>query len=554
MERATLYGRVTGAAADNGVLAWKGVPYAQAPVGDLRWQAPVAPLPWTGSRPAREFAAPCVQVGRLYGPGRNNRYDATIGACLGEVTGSEDCLYLNIWAPPDAAGPLPVIVYVHGGSNITGYAADPLYDGAALAAAANVVVVTLTYRLGIFGFLNLAQLKTGASPLAASGNFALLDILQALRFVNQNIGAFHGDPSNVTLMGQSAGAVNLWALLASPLLAGAAPALVRRALPISGSVAMAADLAPGQLPVLAPAAAHAVQGQSLLLHALVRAGFAADSNAAAACIAAWSDEQCAAWLRAQSAASLLHTVRDNLAQLGLAASGPIPDGAVVPLSPLAAIRAGAWCQVPVLAGFTRDEGKLFPAMLGLAPVLGGVPGRLLDDAAVFALQYSEAAEPVVDTTLGAWIPPSLLPADAPSTGFNARMHQLNALFFHPNRDAMMDAVRAQQSEAWCYQFDWDEQAPPFDVIYGAAHGFDVPFLFGNFGPAMFAATMNTRANRPGRLALSRAMMRCVGAFAWHGDPNHGALGTHWPAWPALLHFDASASDVTLSVDRAGDAA
>jgi para-nitrobenzyl esterase len=543
MERTTIYGKVIGSdeSATSGALAWKGIPFAKAPLGDLRWRAPVEPDNWTAPRQAQAFGNACVQVGRLYGPGRNNRYDRSIGECLGEVTGSEDCLYLNIWAPATASakttGALPVIVFIHGGSNITGYTADPVYDGAALAVTANAVVVTANYRLGIFGFLNLLQLKSG-DQAGDSGNFALLDIYQALQFVSQNIDAFGGDPGNVTLMGQSAGAVNILALLTSPLLT-ATPALVHRVLPISGSVAMAADLPPGSWPVLHPAAAYEAQGEALLVHARARAGIPADAGQ--------PDHATAEWLRAQSAESLLRVVLEQLTPLGLGTSGPIPDGAIVPHRPLAAIRAGAWRKVPLLAGFTRDEGKLFPTMLALSPALGGVSGRLIDDATAFAIQYTERNETTARTALTTWIPAQLLPADAPGTGFNARMRQLDAALFHPNRDAMMDAVRAQQDQVWFYQFNWDEQPPPFDDIYGAAHGFDVPFLFGNFGPSVFASTMNSSTNRPGRLSLSHAMMRSIGAFAWHGDPNNDTLGLRWPAWPAMLQFDASPSELAITV-------
>ena len=221
----------------HGTYAWKGVPFAKAPVGDLRWKAPVDPEGWKKPRKTQQFGNACVQYGRIYGPGANNRYDPTIGTTLNQAVGSEDCLYLNIWRRPigegttravtmrsdhghghhdDANGGRPVIVFVHGGSNVSGYTADPVYDGAALARAANAVVVTVNYRLGIFGFLNVAQLKSGTDAQEDSGNFALLDIIKALQFIRHDIAKFGGNPSNVTLMGQSAGAVNVYALLTTP--------------------------------------------------------------------------------------------------------------------------------------------------------------------------------------------------------------------------------------------------------------------------------------------------------------------------------------------------
>ncbi len=142
----------------------------------------------------QQFGNACAQYGRIYGPGANNQYDATIGTTLNQAVGSEDCLYLNIWRPATHQGGLPVIVFIHGGSDVSGYTADPVYDGAALAKAANAVVVTVNYRLGIFGFFNLRQLKTGMDADEDSGNFALLDIIKALQFVNRNIAYFGGNP------------------------------------------------------------------------------------------------------------------------------------------------------------------------------------------------------------------------------------------------------------------------------------------------------------------------------------------------------------------------
>jgi len=123
VERKTAFGVVVGNddSQTNGTFNWKGVPFAKAPVGDLRWKAPVDPDPWMSDRDAKVFGNACVQTGRLYGPGANNQYDATIGSTLGQTLGSEDCLYLNVWQPARSGGRRPVVVFVHGGSNISGY-------------------------------------------------------------------------------------------------------------------------------------------------------------------------------------------------------------------------------------------------------------------------------------------------------------------------------------------------------------------------------------------------------------------------------------------------
>ncbi len=548
-ERSTRHGPVTGL--DNsdvdGTFAWKGIPFARPPVGALRWRSPIDPEPWTTPRDAREFAAAAVQTGRLYGPGQNNRYDRTIGATLGKVSGSEDCLYLNVWSPSGAKGPLPVVVYVHGGSNITGYTADPLYEGNTLALNASVVVVTVNYRLGIFGFLNLPALKDGTDPLGDSGNYALLDIVKALEFVRDNIAEFGGDPANVTLMGQSAGAVNVASLLTSPLCVAASPALFHRLVPISGGIAMKADLPIARVPALHPESAHLAQGNALLEHALVAEGVAPDLPAAKAWIRSQDDGQIAAWLRARPAGSLLTTVYERLAPLNLAGSGPIPDGNVVPRHPIAAIRAGRYVKVPVLAGYTRDEGKLFAAALAASRLLGGVSGRSMDDATSFALQFDYDPDAPPQTRIEDWIPDCYLPVDAPRTGFNARIEKVGRFVFTVNRDVLLDALRSQQDAVWDYQFDWDEAPAPFDDIFGAAHGFDIPFFFGKFQGAYLSRIAFGRANRPGRLALSHAMMVSLAEFAWHGDPNHASLGTPWPAWPAILVFDADRDVKRISV-------
>ena len=124
----------------NGTYAWKGLPYAKAPVGPLRWKAPVVPDAWSGTRDARTFGHACLQNGPTYGPGANNTYNATIASTLNTPVGNEDCLTLNIWRPAHATPKLPVIAFVYGGSNVSGYTADPVYDGATLARTANAVV------------------------------------------------------------------------------------------------------------------------------------------------------------------------------------------------------------------------------------------------------------------------------------------------------------------------------------------------------------------------------------------------------------------------------
>jgi para-nitrobenzyl esterase len=547
VEQRTRFGTVIGIddSAASGTYAWKGVPFAKPPIGALRWKAPVDPDAWTSPKVTQQFANACAQYGRIYGPGANNQYDATIATTLNQAVGSEDCLYLNIWRPATHHGGLPVIVFIHGGSDVSGYTADPVYDGAALAKAANAIVVTVNYRLGILGFLNLPQLKTGTDADEDSGNFALLDIVKALQFVNRNIASFGGNPAKVTLMGQSAGAINVYAMLTSPLVVNARPRLFHRAVALSGGISLATNLPPGRIPTLTPASVYLAQGNALLLNLVIADGLATDLASAQAYVASQTPAQIAEYLRSKSPATLFFTLLTKLALLGLAGSGPIPEGTVLPLDPIAAIHAGNYLRVPVLAGNTRDEAKLFPTFLTL---LGGPSGRLVTDAQLFSIQFNYDPDAAPQITIQQWIPAFYLPVTTPGTGFNARTDLLNSIFFIPSRDNVLNALRAQQAEVWYYRFDWDEEPAPWNDIYGAAHAFDLPFIFGTFGPSLFSNVANSTDNRPGRLELSDAMMKSLGAFAERGDPNAPAvLGVTWPMWPSTLLFDATPISKMISV-------
>ncbi|NEX63686.1 carboxylesterase/lipase family protein [Noviherbaspirillum galbum] len=536
--RTTSYGTVQGVndSAKSGTYFWKGIPFAKAPTGNLRWKAPVEPDTWPQALATQKFGNACIQNGRIYGPGSNNTYDATIGTTLNTPVGSEDCLTLNIWRPASEAKNLPVILFLYGGSNISGYTADPVYDGANLARSANAIVVTANYRVGVFGFFNMAQLKTGANAAEDSGNFALLDNIQALKFIQNNIDNFGGDKGNVTLMGQSAGAINVWSLIASPLTAG----LFHRAAPLSGGISLATNLPQGTLPILSPAATYATQSSSLLANLVIADGKATDTSSAQAYIATLSNQQVADYMRSKDAKGILTTVLTK----GLNSSGPIPDNAVLPKDPIAAISAGAYRKVPMLVGSTSEEGKLFQALFPLLP--GHKPGFLISDATRFAtmMNYNPDAAPAV--SLSDLIDASYLPPETAGTGYNATAAFFTNNFFFANRDNALNAVKSQQPNVWAYQFNWAQEPAPWNVVYGAAHAFDLPFIFRNFGPSLFSNVVNSKANEAGRLELSDAMMNSIGAFAKNGDPNNASLGVSWQPWPQKLIFDATQTKKQIS--------
>jgi para-nitrobenzyl esterase len=219
---------------------------------------------------------------------------------------------------------------------------------------------------------------------------------------------------------------------------------------------------------------------------------------------------------------------------------------MLPIDPIGAIAAGNYLRVPVLAGNTRDEGKLFPTFLTL---FGGPSGRLVTDKQLFDIQFGYLPDAAPQITLADWIPSVYLPVATPVTGFNARTELLNQLFLVAAAKNALDTLKTQQNDVWYYRFDWDEEPAPFNDIYGAAHAFDLPFIFGTFGPSLFSKVANSTANRPGRLALSQAMMESIGAFARNGDPNAPqALGVTWPAWPSKLIFDATQTAKDISVE------
>ena len=525
--------------------SWKGIPYAKAPVGALRWQPPQEPEAWTSVRTTTAVGNACAQYGRIYGPGSNNRFDETIGTTLNQAVGSEDCLYLNVWRPATNEENLPVIVFLHGGSNVSGYTADPVYDGANLARTANVIVVTPNFRLGVLGFFNLPQLRTGDAS-TDSGNFTMLDSIKALRFVRANSASFGGNPDNVTVVGQSAGAINVWALQTSPLMTAANPKLFHRVMPLSGGISLATNLPPGSLPTLNPASVYLAQGKALLQNLVIADGLATDAASADAYIASRTNAQIADYMRGKSTSQLFTTLLTRLAALGLGGSGPIPEGTVVASDPIAAINAGNYVKVPVLAGNTRDEGKLFPSFL---PLVGGTGNaRLVTDAQLFTNHFSYKPDAAAQTTVEQWIAPSYLPVNAPTTGFTARAESLNRIFFLNSRDNVLNALKAKQDNVWYYRFDWDKQPAPWNDIYGAVHVVDLPFLFGNFGPALFSNVWFSNANRPGRLELSNAMMQTMASFARNGDPNNAALGAAWAPWPRTLVFDASLSAKSIRTE------
>jgi para-nitrobenzyl esterase len=528
--RATSYGTVEGIdlSTTSGTYAWLGLPFAQAPVGARRWQAPAEPAKWDSVRQAQHFGHSCAQGGRYYSPAPNDApYGLSVRESYGKPVGDEDCLTLNIWRPAGDQTQLPVIVFIHGGSNISGYSADPIYDGQVLARKANAVVVTINYRLGLFGWLDLSHIKTGDAQ-GDSGNFGLLDQIQALKYVQGNIGGFGGDAGNVTVMGQSAGAVNVWALLSSPLTAG----LMHKAIPLSGGISNATRT-------------KAQTYSTALLNAVIVAdGKAINATGAQAWLATQTSAQIGSYFRNLPANQIVAAMLAN-PQLGNAPAC-IEDGTVLPINAVAAMAAGQYRKLPVLVGNTKDEGTSFSS--AFAAFTGtGVPGFKLSDYDRFGLQFNFDPDAPSALTPADFISVVYLPVTATPLGWNALAATgTNATFLSPLFPQLNALLVQQPGQVWYYRFDWNEEPAPFNTIYGATHALDLPFVFGNFGSSAFSFAFST-ANKPGRSALSEAMMQSVAAFARTGNPNHAGLGTTWPNWPAKLIFDATPTQLQISL-------
>jgi len=296
-------GLISGVAGHDEVRVFKGIPFAQPPVGGLRWRAPQAPSHWEGVRKADEFGAICMQAAGGRGPAPKM---------------SEDCLYLNVWTAAKGPGDRrPVMVWLHPGGYTSGSGSSPAYDGEALAKK-GVVLVTINYRLGIFGFFSHPEL-TRESDRHASGNYAFMDQVAALQWVQKNIAAFGGDPKRVTVFGDSAGAASLSNLMGSPQAKG----LFQRAIAESGAWL---GLSVNRMRTLAEAEQTGVKtADALGAHSL-------------------------ADLRAKSADEVLKAGRGG---------GPVIDGWFLPEDVGTIFAEGRQNDVPILVGSNKDEGTFF---------------------------------------------------------------------------------------------------------------------------------------------------------------------------------------------------
>jgi para-nitrobenzyl esterase len=486
----------------SGTYSWLGIPYAEPPVGDLRWRPPKPHRPWQEPRPAQQYGSGCTQPGRFFSPSPNGPfYDLAVRDGLQQPVGEEDCLTLNVFRPSTSKRNLPVVFFIHGGSNVVGYSADPMYDGRELAKRAQAVVVTVNYRVGIFGWLNAEGLGDG-DALSTSGNFGTLDLIEALRFVDRNARQFGGDSDNISVMGQSAGAVDVWSLLVSPLARG----MVDKAIPLSGGLS-----------------ARSVADAKAYADRVIQA---AESD--------YPDSSMSGvdLLRSLSADDLVRVLVKH--QLD-ATPAVIADGTVIPSNPYAVLESGVDRDVPVLAGNTREEGKLFGSSIG---------AHKPSDYDRFTLQYLFNPDKPGALTPSDLLKDQYLPVDKPGGWNDAAAALTESIFTGINRNSLNALARSGNRSLYHYRFDWNQEPAPFDQVYGAVHAIDLPFVFHNFGHNVFSYAFS-RQNQPGRLRLSDLMIASIRNFINTGSPRHRGLGRTWDQWPASLVIDADDRHIHL---------
>jgi para-nitrobenzyl esterase len=459
----TTAGSVRGQVTD-GIRSFKGIRYGADTTGPNRFRPPQPVEPWAGVRDAFEFAPSCPQP-----PDRPLGWDP-------EPSLGEDCLALNVWTPAaDDGGRRPVMVWLHGGGFAIGSGSWPPYDGAALARRGDVVVITVNHRLGILGYLHLADLA--GEDYAGSGNAGMLDLVAALGWVRDNVAAFGGDPGNVTIFGESGGGAKVSYLLTSPLAAG----LFHRAVIQSG---------PG-LRARTPDRATARAEKTL-------AALGLDASR----VRELHDVPLRRLQEAESGGQAGAFARMRFA--------PVVDGGFLPRQPVDALDAGASSDIPLIIGSNRDEATLFFA--GDRALRPDGPG--LDDAALLArlAGLGDDAGPIVTAY-----------RESRPEATNAELYlavMSDQLMRIPSIRLAEHKLAGGRARVFSYLFCWAAGA------LGSAHGYEIPFVFDNARPPVLHSSES-------RQRLADQMSQAWLCFAHTGDPDHQGI----PEWPSYTTDD-----------------
>ena len=468
-------GGIRGAASerDPDVVAFKGIPFAAPPVGDLRWKPPAPVVPWDGVRDALRSGATCVQ---------NAAQD---------VDQSEDCLFLNVWAPRETTEPRPVLYWIHGGGYTGGSGTTAIYDGATLAAD-GAVVVTINYRLNVFGFLAHPALSA-ESPHGAAGNYGVMDMVAGLEWVRDNIAAFGGDPDRVTIFGESAGGGAVMSVMVAPQAAGL----------FHGAIAQS----------------NWINGWDRPLDEAARGWEAAETQGlrVAEALDATGDDALTA-MRAAGAAEVLAA---SNADAGSPFTGdgnvwaPNVDGWVIPDDPLAMYRTGRQHDVPLITGLNGNEGSLMTMGMDIA------------DAEAFAAHVRNVYPDLAPELLAHY------DASSPEAAQAAIDKLIHDLYFAGPVRAHAEAHAGVSSPAWLYHFT-HVPPTPWGERLGSHHAAELVYVFGSLtrqergGESPLGLT-TVGAYTDTDMRLSETMRGYWVQFAATGDPNRPDL----PAWPVF---------------------
>ena len=466
----TKYGKLEGVKR-NGVFVFKGIPYAAPPVANLRWMPPASPKAWDGVRSSKEYGAISLQT---------LMQESSLAPSFKGQEQSEDCLFLNIWTPGLDNRRRPVFFWIHGGAFIMGAGTENFLEDGSLAKRGNIVVVSINYRLGALGFLNLNEITNGKIP--ATGNEGLLDQIAALEWVQENIEAFGGDPDNVTISGFSAGGMSVGTLMGMP----AAQGKFHKALNRSGAANIISPLE------------SSVKMSERYLDILNLKG---------------SDVEA---LRDLSALQLLDAQEKLSAKLNQEGNQtitflPVVEGTNLPVPPMVSIKKGAAKNIPVMAGSSLDELK---AMNNMNPQIFD-----MDDAAML-----NAVEKIVSPEMA----PKLI--DAYREGLKNRgdvvtpsniLGSINTdMMFRIPTIRLLEAQRDNGASSYNYLFT--HKSPSMGGALGAMHGLDNPFLFGSLDP-------DFTGSDPELEELVLKMQDSCAAFCLTGDPSCETAG-EWPVY------------------------
>jgi len=454
---------------ETATCSWLGIPYAAPPVDELRWAAPQPHPFWSGIREATEYGAICMQKGGIITDFLNAVPDREV---------SEDCLFLNIWRPAKS-GKFPVMVWLHGGGYTTGTGNSELYKGDRLARDGEVVVVTINYRLNVFGYFAHPALRD-EDPNGSTGSYGSLDQVAAIRWVHENIEGFGGAPKNITVFGQSAGGRSVCTMVATPLTRG----MFHRAILESGGCETSAPL---------------------------EKGYKQARQIAASLDCDYNDINC---LREVPAETLLEKGSQGMLEAGLVMV-PHHDGYLLTDYPLAMIRSGNFNRVPFMGGYTKDEYRI--AVLLMPRVFFGRPSKY---------------EKILARSLGlpdeeAMRLAGLYPLSKYDNKPRDAYGQIIVDSFHgcPTTTGL-SAAAERNPDVYLYRFDYDGMR--LGGLIGTFHAMEIPFIFNSLdrNPVDF---MYNKKNMEEAKALSRIIQGYWVNFAKTGDPN----GPDLPHWPRL---------------------